>query len=318
MRIGVDLMGGDYAPLEITLGALLAQPLLKSTQLVLIGNEEAARKIITEQKGDASLFDFVHCVDVIEMHEHPAKAFQQKPNSSISIGFHLLKEGKIDAFCSAGNTGAMLVGSMFSVKTIQGINRPAISTLVPKEKGGYGLLLDVGVNADCKAENLQQFAMLGSLYAEHVCHIPNPKVALMSIGEEDEKGNVLTQAANQLLKNTSGINFIGNVEGRDLFNDKADVIVCDGFTGNIMLKLAESFYSLTTKRKIKDPYFDKFNFESYGGTPILGVNGTVMIAHGISNANAIKAMLLLTQEVVQAQLPKKIATALALQPQQNS
>ncbi|HQU99883.1 MAG: phosphate acyltransferase PlsX [Bacteroidia bacterium] len=318
MRIGLDIMGGDYAPLEITLGALLAQPLLTEVRLVLIGSESAARKIITENQGNPANFDFVNSIDVIEMHEHPAKAFQQKPNSSISIGFHLLKEGKIDAFCSAGNTGAMLVGSMFSVKTIQGIMRPAISTLVPKEKGGYGLLLDVGVNADCKPENLQQFAMLGSLYAEHVCHIPNPKVALMSIGEEDEKGNVLTQAANQLLKNTSGINFVGNVEGRDLFNDKADVIVCDGFTGNIMLKLAESFYSLTTKRKLKDEYFDKFNFESYGGTPILGVNGTVMIAHGISNATAVKAMLVLTHEVVAAQLPQKIASAIASQvPQAN-
>ncbi len=315
MRIGLDIMGGDFAPVEITLGAFEAQKvLLDSVRLVLIGDEVAARKIITDAGGDVSKFDFVHCTEVIEMHEHPAKAFQQKTKSSISVGFYLLKEGKLDAFCSAGNTGAMLVGSMFSVKAIPGISRPAISTLVPKENGGIGLLLDVGVNADCKPENLQQFAILGSLYAEHVLHIPNPKVAIMSIGEEDEKGNVLTKESNQLLRTTNGVNFVGNIEGRDLFNEKADVVVCDGFTGNIVLKLAESFYSLLLKRKIRDDYFDKFNFESYGGTPILGVNSTVMIGHGISNAKAINSMLLLTKEVVAAQLSQKIATALSLIP----
>lgn len=315
MRIGLDLMGGDYAPKETTLGAVAAQKELPETiRLVLIGDEQIAKQIITESGGDPSLFDFVHSTDIIEMHEHPAKAFQSKPQSSISIGFHLLKVGKLDAFCSAGNTGAMLVGSMFSVKAIPGILRPAISTLVPKEHGGYGLLLDVGVNADCKPENLQQFAILGSLYAEHVRHIKNPKVGLMSIGEEDEKGNILTQATNQLLKTTKGINFIGNVEGRDLFDDKADVIICDGFTGNVILKLAESFYTLLQKQKIRDDYFDKFNYESYGGTPILGVNSTVMIAHGISNANAICSMLHLTSEVVEAQLSQKIASALTLIP----
>ena len=318
MRIGLDIMGGDYAPLETTLGALEAQKVLLDTaRLVLIGDEIAARKIITDAGGNVALFDFVHATEVIEMHEHPAKAFQQKQKSSISIGFFLLKEGKLDAFCSAGNTGAMLVGSMFSVKAIPGISRPAISTLVPKENGGIGLLLDVGVNADCKPENLQQFAILGSLYAEHVLHIPNPKVALMSIGEEDEKGNILTKESNQLLRATKGINFVGNIEGRDLFNDKADVVVCDGFTGNIVLKLAESFYSLLLKRKIRDDYFDKFNFESHGGTPILGVNAPVMIGHGISNAKAINSMLQLTKDVVEVQLSQKITTALSLTPETN-
>lgn len=313
MRIGLDIMGGDYAPKETTLGAVAAQKELPADiRLTLIGDEVIAKQIITEAGVDPALFEFAHASEVIEMHEHPTKAFQQKPKSSISIGFHLLKEGKIDAFCSAGNTGAMLVGSMFSVKTIPGIMRPAISTLVPKEKGGYGLLLDVGVNADCKPEHLQQFAIIGSLYAEHVMHIPNPKVGLISIGEEDEKGNALTQAAHQLLKTTKGINFIGNVEGRNLFDEKADVIVSDGFTGNIMLKLAETFYTLLQKRHIKHEYFDKFNYEEYGGTPILGINSTVMIAHGISNHLAISAMLLLTKEVIDAQLSQKIAVALPL------
>jgi glycerol-3-phosphate acyltransferase PlsX len=203
----------------------------------------------------------------------------------------------------------MLVGSMFSVKSIPGIMRPAISTLVPKVNGGWGLILDVGVNADCKPEVLNQFAILGSLYAQHILHISNPKVGLMNIGEEEEKGNLLTKETHQLLKELKEINFIGNVEGRDLFNDKADVIVCDGYTGNVMLKLAESFYELIKKNNLHSEYFDRFNYENYGGTPILGVNSAVLIAHGISRAKAIKNMILLSREVVEAGLSEKIAQA---------
>jgi glycerol-3-phosphate acyltransferase PlsX len=245
------------------------------------------------------------------MAENPTKAFQQKTGSSIAVGFHLLKEKKIDSFASAGNTGAMMVGSMFAIKPIPGIIRPAISSIIPEEDGGVGILLDVGINADCKPEMLQQFAVLGSLFAENVYHINNPKVGLMSIGEEEEKGNILTKEAHQLLKNTPQINFIGNLEGRDLFNSKADVIVCDGFTGNVMLKLAESFYSLVRKRGLHDAYLDRFDFENYGGTPVLGINSTVIIAHGISNAKAIKNMILLSREVVEAGMPEKISRALA-------
>ena len=202
----------------------------------------------------------------------------------------------------------MLVGSMFSVKAINGIQRPAISTILPQEDGSTGILLDVGANADCKPEVLQQFGLLGSLLAEHVYHIASPRVALMNIGEEEEKGNLLSQQAHQLLKNTKEINFIGNVEGRDLFNNKADVIVCDGFTGNVMLKEAESLYTLLKKRGIKDAYFDRFDYENYGGTPVLGVNGNVIIAHGISKSKAIKNMILLAKEVTEAHLAEKIAT----------
>ena len=291
MRIGIDIMGGDYAPLETIKGAIEALSQNSSLQIVLIGKKEEGEKIMLEQGGNPASYTWIDAPDVIEMSEHPTKAFQQKPNSSITVGFGL-------------------VGSMFSVKPIQGILRPAISTLVPKLNGGFGLLLDVGVNADCKPEMIQQFAILGSLYAEHVRGITNPKVGLVSIGEEEEKGNALTLEAHKLIKETKGINFIGNVEGRDLFNDRADVIVCDGFTGNIMLKLAESFYSLIKARNIHDEYFEKFNYESYGGTPILGINGTVMIAHGISNANAISNMILFTEKVCEAKLHEKIADAL--------
>jgi glycerol-3-phosphate acyltransferase PlsX len=310
IRIGVDIMGGDYAPLETTLGAIEAVKELSSdVRLVLIGDTEKFKPILHAHNISDDKFDFVHATEVIDMADSATRAFSQKPNSGMAIGFGLLKQKKIDAFASAGNSGAMLVGSMFSVKAVNGIQRPAISTVLPKEDGTNGILLDVGANADCKPEVLQQFGILGSLLAEHVYHIKKPRVALMNIGEEEEKGNLLAQQAHQLLKNTKEINFIGNVEGRDLFNAKADVIVCDGFTGNVILKEAESFYTLIKKRGIKDAYFDRFDYENYGGTPVLGVNGNVIIAHGISKAKAIKNMILLAKEVTEANLAEKIATA---------
>lgn len=310
MRIGIDIMGGDFAPEQTVLGAMQArQELPSSVQLVLLGDQEQIHSILQREKCSADGFEIIHCPDVIGMAEHPTKAIQHKPKSSISVGFHLLKEGKIDSFASAGNTGAMLVGSMFSVKPIPGILRPAIASLLPKENGGWGLILDVGVNADCKPEVLQQFAVLGTIYAQSILRIAAPKVGLMSIGEEEEKGNLLVKETHQLLKETHDINFIGNVEGRDLFNERADVVVCDGYTGNVILKEAESFYAMIRRRGIRDAYFDRFDYEDYGGTPILGVNGAVIIAHGISKAKAIKNMILLSRNVVEAKLSEKIAAA---------
>ncbi|MBS1763646.1 MAG: phosphate acyltransferase PlsX [Bacteroidetes bacterium] len=310
MRIGVDIMGGDYAPLETTLGAIEAlKELPAHTRLVLIGDSEKIIAILKANNVDESSFDIIHTSENVEMTDSATKVFSQKPNSGMAIGFGLLKQKKIDAFASAGNSGAMLVGSIFSVKAANGILRPAISTILPKEDGSFGILLDVGANADCKPEVLQQFGVLGSLLAEHVYQIKKPRVALMNIGEEEEKGNILSQQAHQLLKATKEINFIGNVEGRDLFNTKADVVVCDGFTGNVMLKEAESFYTLIKKRGIRDEYFDRFDYENYGGTPVLGVNGNVIMAHGISKAKAIKNMILLSIQVTQANLSEKIATA---------
>ncbi len=312
MRIGIDMMGGDFAPLETTLGAIQARKELSSEYtLVLIGNESEIRDILIQNGANVSDFVFVNTTEVIGMADNPTKAFSQKPNSSISVGFHLLKEKKIDAFASAGNTGAMMVGSMISAKPIHGIIRPAISSIIPKEDGSMGIILDVGINADCKPEMLQQFAVLGSIFIENVYHTKNPKVGLISIGEEDEKGNILTKETNQLLRTTPHINFVGNLEGRDMFNSKADVLVADGFTGNVMLKLAESLHTLLVKRNIHDEYFDRFDFENYGGTPVLGVNSTVIIAHGISNAKAIKNMILLTRGVVEAGLTEKISRALS-------
>ena len=310
MRIGLDIMGGDYAPKANILGAIAAHPLLSpDEQLVLIGDTRQIKPILIENGFNPDHFEYVHTEEVIGMGEHPTKAIVQKPNSSISIGFNLLKDGQLDSFASAGNSGAMLVGAVFSVKTIPGIIRPCLSTFLPKLSGGVGLMVDVGANADCKPDTLLQFGVLGSLYAENVMGIKAPKVALMNIGEEDEKGNMLSLATFPLMKDTNLFNFVGNVEGRDLFNDKADVIVCDGFTGNVMLKLAESFYVLTLKRGLKDEFFDRFNYENYGGSPVLGVNAPVVIGHGISSPLAVKNMILQSRDMITTGLVAKIQAA---------
>jgi glycerol-3-phosphate acyltransferase PlsX len=311
MHIGLDIMGGDFAPQETLSGALLAvNAIPASCRLVLFGDSALISTGLKDLGAKLSDFDIVHCPEIIGMGEHPAKAFTQKPNSSIAIGFQYLKEDKIQAFVGAGNTGAMLVGSVLSVKPIDGIQRPCIMSLIPKESGGFGVLLDVGSNADCKPETLAQFALLGSIYAENVLAIENPKVGLINIGEEPEKGNSLALASHQGMKTSSNFNFIGNIEGRDLFNDKADVMVCDGFTGNIILKLAESFHTLFKARGFSDEYLDRFNYENYGGTPILGINSTVIVGHGISNAPTIKNMITLAHEVVNAGLTNKIKAVL--------
>lgn len=310
MKIGLDIMGGDYAPKATVLGAIEARKSLSPEQtLVLIGDEGVAKEVLQQNNVSADLFEFVHTTEVIGMGEHPTKAIVQKPDASISVGFKMLKEGQIAAFASAGNTGAMLVGGMFSVKTIPGVVRPAMTTIVPKLKGGLGILLDVGANADCKPDNLLQFGVLGSLLAESVYGIENPRVALMNIGEEEEKGNMLYQATYPVMKDTNMFNFVGNIEGRDLFGDQFDIAVCDGFTGNVILKLAESFYVITLKKGLKDEFFDRFNYEQYGGSPILGLNAPVVVGHGISSPEAIKNMVLLSKNMVESNLIDKIKQA---------
>ena len=286
MNIGIDMMGGDFAPLEAVKGVKLYFSENNQVNLFLIGDQTQLEQLISEHKIPTDKIKIIHADQVIGMHEHPTKALKEKQQSSIAIGFHLLSSGKIDAFISAGNTGAMLVGSLFSIKTMQGVLRPAISTVVPKENGDTGLLLDVGLNADCKPEHLDQFAIMGSVFAQQIFGIKNPKVGLINVGEEEGKGNILAQATYPLLKNNKHINFIGNIEGRDIFNEKADVMVCEGFTGNVILKLAESFYGITQRKKIDHEYFQLFNFENYGGTPLLGVSKPVIIGHGISHATA--------------------------------
>jgi glycerol-3-phosphate acyltransferase PlsX len=299
MTIGLDMMGGDYAPLEAMKGALqYLQEADQPATLVLVGDEPKLDELISEYKVPEDKIKLVHAEQVIDMHEHPTRALKDKQKSSIAIGFHLLASGNIDAFISAGNTGAMLVGALFSIKALEGVLRPTISTIIPKENGGTGLLLDVGLNADCKPEQLNQFAVMGSVFAQTILGIENPKVGLMNVGEEEGKGNILCQATYPLLKENKHINFVGNLEGRDVFIDKADVMVCEGFTGNIILKLAESLYDITQRKKIQHEYFDRFNFENYGGTPVLGVNKPVIIGHGISQAKSFKNMIVLAQKMI--------------------
>ncbi len=311
MRIGVDAMGGDFAPDAVVSGAILAQKQLSSDQrIVLFGDENRIISLLTKGNANPKDFEVVHCTEVIEMCENPAKAFTKKPNSSISNGFKALATKQIDGFASAGSTGAMLVGTMYTVKQVTGIIRPAIATYIPVSEKKFNLLLDVGLNPDCKPEVLYQYGILGSLYAKFVLGIQDPRVALLNIGEEDEKGNLLAKSAFELMKNNKNFNFVGNVEGNNLFSDnKADVVVCDGFVGNVVLKEAEAFYHIIRKRKLEDPFLDTFNPENYGGTPILGVNAPVIIGHGASNPKAIMNMILQTKEVISSNLCSKIKEA---------
>lgn len=301
-------MGGDYAPAEALKGVKqFLETAAPDVQVVLIGDQEKIAPLLKTENLPAEKYDVVHASQVIGMHEHPTKALKEKPDASINVGFRLLQREDIHAFVSAGNTGAMMVGIHYSIKTIEGIQRPTISTLMPRqEKDIPAVLLDVGINSDCKPEHLLQFAILGSLYSKHILHNPDPTVALLNMGEEEGKGTKLAQAAFYLMKENSKINFIGNMEGRDIFTDKADVVVCDGFTGNIVLKLAESVYDIKQKRQIEDEYLSLFNFENYGGTPVLGVAEPVVIGHGISRATAFKNMIDVAQQIIRSKLLDKI------------
>lgn len=306
------MMGGDYAPLEAVKGVksyLTGND--NALNLVLIGNEPVIRQLLAENDVTADCLTIVHADETIDMHEHPTKALREKQKSSIAIGFHLLASGKMDAFISAGNTGAMLVGTLFSIKALEGVIRPTISTIIPKENGGTGLLLDVGLNADCKPEQLNQFAIMGSVYAQLVLDIEKPRVGLINVGEEEGKGNLLAQATYPLLKENKHIHFIGNIEGRDVLMDKADVMVCEGFTGNIILKMAESLYEIGQRKKLEDEYFDRFNFEIYGGTPVLGVAKPVIIGHGISGARAFMNMIKLAQLMLEKDVMQKMKEELS-------
>lgn len=310
MKIGIDILGGDFAPDANVAGAVLARKeLSQDVQLVLIGDQDQILSGLNSLNENPADYAIVHAPDVITMHDHPTRAIPQKPNSSIAVGFDLLAKKEIDAFASTGNTGAMLVGAIYKVNTIPGIIRPCITSVLPTVDGGNSILLDVGSNADCKADVLYQFAVLGSLYSKNVYGIEKPRIGLLNIGEEETKGNLLTITAHKLMSESDEINFIGNIEGRDLFTGKADVIVCDGFTGNVVLKQAEGLYTLMRKRGIRDEYFDRFNYENYGGTPILGVKGNVIIGHGISNDKAVKSMLIHAYDVAKSGLANKINEA---------
>ncbi|WP_205503320.1 phosphate acyltransferase PlsX [Rufibacter psychrotolerans] len=307
MKIALDAMGGDFAPDAVVEGALLAaEKMTDEVEIFLIGDEDTIHSLLQKHGYTGSRVKVVHASQVIGMGEHPTKALTQKPDSSIAVGYGMLASKKVDAFCSAGNTGAMLVGAVFSVKQVEGILRPALASFIPKLSGGHGVLLDVGAIADCKPEILEQFGEIGSICAENILDIKKPRVGLMNLGEEEGKGTMVTQPAHKLLKENKSIHFIGNIEGRDLFNDKADVIVCDGFTGNVILKLAESIYDILREKNITDPFFDRFNYEAVGGSPVLGVNGNAVIGHGVSNPTAICNMLHLAHKMAETHIADKL------------
>jgi len=315
MKIGIDIMGGDYAPVETVKGVLLAQEVLQddNTQFVLLGDEKLIEAELAKHNASGK-FEIIHTSEVIGMADHPVKAVTKKQDSSIVKGLGLLKENHLDGFASAGNTGAIFVSSLYSVKNIPEVSRPALFSIVPQLTGGTSVILDVGANSDCKPENLFEFGILGSIYAKSILGIENPRVGLMNIGEEEGKGNILSQSAYKLMKGTEKFNFIGNVEAKNLFNDTVDVMVCDGFTGNVVLKLTEGMFaglkglgfgSSGGSKQI----FDAFNYENHGGTAILGLNAPVVIGHGVSKAGTIKNMLLQTKTIIENKLVDNLKNA---------
>ncbi len=335
MKIGFDGMGGDHGPKETVKGAVDALSLI-SSNIVIFGDAEKIKSELSKYKYDVSKIEVVHTTEVIENDDKPVKAIKSKDDSSMVVGLKALRKGEIDAFVSAGNTGALLAGGLLKVGRIKGISRPALCTIYPTMVGA-SVLVDAGANAECKSRNLIEFAYMGSMYAEKVIGIKNPKVALVNIGAEETKGTPLYIETHQMLKETD-LNFVGNVEGRDVPSGNVDVIVADGFTGNIILKLTEGVAlqlvaglktqimkntigkigGLILKNNLKD-FKKMLDYTEYGGAPLLGLNGLVVKAHGSSNAkafmNAIKYAQIgldshLVDEIKQkvASFPKSVAS----------
>lgn len=312
MRIGIDIMGGDFAPASPLEGSILAREAMSGNgEIVFVGHKEQIQKYAREKALDISNFEIIHTDQSLSMGDHPLKSFSKKPKASIFLGQKLLKEKELDGFCSAGNTGAFLVGAMQVITPIPGVIRPAISAMIPNLDKPDSVILDVGLNPDARPDVLYQYGILGSLFARFVNNTDSPKVALLNIGEEEEKGNLVARSTHQLMKDSADFDFIGNMEANELFvNTTTDVLVCDGFVGNIVLKQAEAFYRLISARNVCNGYFEMFNFENFGGTPVLGVQAPLVIGHGISNPIAIKNMLLETKKVIESGLIENIRESL--------
>ena len=338
IKIGIDAMGGDFAPEVAVEGAVIAlKHIGKESRIVLFGDEQRVRDLLKKHNCAAENFDIVHTTQVIEMGDHPAKAFVAKSDSSITVGFRYLAEGKIDGFASAGSTGAMMVGSMQVIKPIEGVIRPVLATLIPtisSDKGlQRGVLMDVGLNVDAKPEVLAQYGLLGSIYAKSALAMDNPRVALLNIGEEEGKGNAQAKATYDIMKGDGRFNFVGNVESSYIFTGKiADVVVADAFVGNSILKMAEALYRINFrlgggKPRIKNllrpllgrlvpklywqqDFWDAMNAESVGGLQVMGVNAPVMIGHGSSSARAICSMILSMERDIKSDFPSKLREAL--------
>jgi glycerol-3-phosphate acyltransferase PlsX len=320
MKIAVDAMGGDYAPRSIVEGAILAAR-EHAVPVVLVGDEKIIRQEAALYPGSESLpLTFVHASEAVGMDESPLTPIRKKKDSSIKVAFDLLKRGEASAVVSAGNSGAVLATAVFVLEKLAGVDRPAIGTMFPTLKGAT-LLLDAGANVDCKPFHLVQFAVMGDAYAKYILKKEKPAVGLLSNGEEESKGNELIRETNAILKQSS-IGYIGPVEGRDIFNGRADVVICDGFVGNAALKicegLAEAIGSMIRQKleaslKAKIVYLlardmvngikKKLDYSEYGGAPLLGVNGVVIIGHGRSSAKAVKNAIRLAHEFAQIGLP---------------
>jgi len=327
MKVVLDAMGGDHAPQVNIEGAVQTVQESDDIEVILVGDETAIRKELKGRKYEAGRISVVHASQVVEMHESPTAAIRKKRDSSIRVGVGLVKAGKADAFVSAGHSGAVMGTSLLLLGMSKGVDRPAIATLMPTLRDTF-VLLDVGANVDCKPENLQQFALMGNIYCKLVLGRENPKVGLLSIGEEDVKGNELTKEAFKLIRQSS-INFIGNIEGKDIFTGAADVVVCDGFTGNIALKISEGLAEAILKmlkREISNvtagrigylmlkPAIRNFkkrtDYDEYGGAPLLGINGTSIISHGRSSAKAIRNALKVADDFARKRVYEAISDAI--------
>lgn len=308
-------MGGDFAPEAAVKGAIMAlRKTDADTRLALFGDEKRICEILAAENCSREHFDIVATTEVIEMGDHPAEAFRHKSDSSITVGFGYLAKGLIQGFASAGSTGAMMVGSMYVVKPIEGVIRPTISSLIPNASGGYTLLLDVGLNVDCKPEVLCQYAVIGSIYARSVMGIEEPRVALLNIGEEQTKGNVQCRAAYDLMKEEAArgkFRFAGNVEASYMLaGERADVVVCDGFVGNTIIKLAEGLYRINRRMGGEDnPFWASMNYETIGGTPVLGISAPVIIGHGCSTPLAVSNMILSAEKTAKSDFTAKLINA---------
>lgn len=311
IKIGIDAMGGDFAPQNVILGAIDAYTYIsKDTKIYLIGDQNKIAEVCNHYGVNVGNFVVINASEAIEMGEHPALAYRKKKDSSINVGFNLLSSGEIDAFASAGNTGAMMIGSFQTLKMLPGIMRPCISAQIPLVDGSNMLILDVGFNSEVKADMLTQFALIGTVYAKTMMGVEEPRVALLNIGSEREKGTTVSVETYRLLSENKSLNFAGNMEADRLFNGGiAEVLVTDGFVGNICLKEAESMYALVNRLGINHPFLNRFNYEYYGGTPVLGVTAPVVIGHGASTPLAIKNMIMEARKAFTNQLIEKLQSA---------
>lgn len=292
MRIAVDAMGGDHAPAEIVAGALKWLGESVERQAFLVGAEDRLMKELEPYNFDSSQITVVNASEVIGMQETPATAIRRKKDASIVVANRMLKEEKVDALLSCGSTGAQMAAAIFILGRMEGIDRPPIVASIPNMKGAYTLLIDVGANVDCKARQILQFALLGKTYASIIYGVDQPRVALLNNGEEEGKGNSVAMEAHALLRQQPGINFIGNIEGRDIFTGKGDVIVCDGFIGNILLKTMEGMALFVAQGILSEGgqlpgFFQRLDYTQTGGAPLLGVNGLSIVCHGSSKKEAV-------------------------------